>query len=202
MRQANAVHKILARPFVAVFRIVFLNLRSSRNIFLRLLTGWAFFLEFNAFPAPDSPPLSEYQTTVWRGEDGLPQSTVTCIAQSAEGYLWLGTQNGLVRFDGVKFRVFEENNTPAFKNSRIVRLLNDAGGTLWVGTEHSGLVKLGDGQFTAYKVPSRGTTHDYARVFCDDREGALWQVSCEWQLIKFQDGKFTVPSDGWNLSGG
>jgi ligand-binding sensor domain-containing protein/signal transduction histidine kinase len=130
----------------------------------------------------------------------LPQSTVTCMAQSAEGYLWLGTQNGLVRFDGVKFRVFDENNTPAFKNSRIVRLLRDAAGTLWIGTEHSGLVRFGNGQFTAYEVPSLGTTHDYARVFCDDRDGALWQVSCEWQLIKCSQGKFTVPSDSWNLS--
>jgi ligand-binding sensor domain-containing protein len=141
----------------------------------------------------------QYQTTTWRVEDGLPQSTVTCIAQSSDGYLWLGTQNGLVRFDGVKFRVFDENNTPAIKNSRIVQLLSDKEGTLWVGTEHGGLVCLRKGQFTSYEAPGRGTTHDYARVFCDDHEGALWQVSCEWQLIKFSQGQFTVFSDNWNL---
>src|ERR1700734_619223 len=83
-----------------------------------------------------SPP--EYQITSWRVEEGLPQSTVTCVAQAADGYLWLGTQNGLVRFDGVKFRVFDENNTPAIKNSRIVQLLCEKDGTVWVGTEHGG----------------------------------------------------------------
>jgi ligand-binding sensor domain-containing protein len=75
----------------------------------------------------------------------MPQSTVTCVAQSSDGYVWLGTQNGLVRFDGVKFRVFDENNKPAIKNSRIVQLLNDRDGTLWVGAEHGGLICLRQG---------------------------------------------------------
>jgi ligand-binding sensor domain-containing protein/signal transduction histidine kinase len=158
------------------------------------------FLALNNSSGRDFSPLAQYQSTIWRVEDGLPQSTVTCMAQSSDGYLWLGTQNGLVRFDGVKFRVFDENNTPAIKNSRIVQLLSDQDGTLWVGTEHGGLVCLRRGQFTSYEVPGRGTTHNYARVFCDDRQGALWQVSCEWQLIKFLQGQFTVFSDSWNLS--
>jgi ligand-binding sensor domain-containing protein/signal transduction histidine kinase len=158
------------------------------------------FLALNNSSAGDSSQVSPYQTTTWRVEDGLPQSTVTCIAQSSDGYLWLGTQNGLVRFDGVKFRVFDENNTPAIKNSRIVQLLSDKNGTLWVGTEHGGLVSLRDGQFTSYEVPGRGTTHDYARSFCADHQGALWQVSCEWQLIRFLQGHFTVLSDDWSLS--
>jgi len=174
--------------------------KLAGEFLVQLQISLFFFLALNNSSGHDFSQLSDYQTTTWRVEDGLPQSTVTCIAQSADGYLWLGTQNGLVRFDGVKFRVFDENNTPAIKNSRIVRLLSDKDGTLWVGTEHSGLVCLRNGQFTSYEVPGRGTTHDYARVFCHDREGALWQVSCEWQLIKFLNGQFTVSSDSWSLS--
>jgi ligand-binding sensor domain-containing protein/signal transduction histidine kinase len=170
------------------------------QVLVQLQVSLFFFLALNNSSGRDFSQLSEYQTTSWRVEDGLPQSTVTCIAQSSDGYLWLGTQNGLVRFDGVKFRVFDEINTSAIKNSRIVRLLSDKDGTLWVGAEHGGLVCLRKGQFTSYEVPSRGTTHDYARVFCDDRAGTLWQVSCEWQLIKFLKGQFTVFSDSWNLS--
>jgi ligand-binding sensor domain-containing protein/signal transduction histidine kinase len=170
------------------------------QVLVQLHISLVFFLAVNNSQGGDFSQLSQYQTTTWRVEDGLPQSTVTCIAQSADGYLWLGTQNGLVRFDGVKFRVFDENNTPAIKNSRIVHLLSEKDGTLWVGTEHGGLVFLREGRFTSLEVPGRGTTHDYARVFCDDREGALWQVSCEWQLIKLLQGQFTVFSDHWNLS--
>jgi ligand-binding sensor domain-containing protein/signal transduction histidine kinase len=174
--------------------------RLQGQVLVRLQLSFLFVLAFNHVSARDFSQNSQYQTTTWRVEDGLPQSTVTCIAQSLDGYLWLGTQNGLVRFDGVKFRVFDENNTPAIKNSRIVQLLSDKDGTLWVGTEHGGLVCLREGQFTSYEVPGRGTTHDYARVFCDDHQGALWQVSCEWQLIRFLQGQFSVLSDGWNLS--
>jgi ligand-binding sensor domain-containing protein/signal transduction histidine kinase len=166
---------------------------------VQLLAGFLFFAMADKSDGRDAFQLAEYQTTTWRVEDGLPQSTVTCVAQSSDGYLWLGTQNGLARFDGVRFRVFDENNTLAIKNSRIVRLVSDPDGTLWIGTEHGGLVCLRNGQFISYAVPSRGTTHDYARVFCNDPQGALWEVSCEWQLIKFFQNQFTVPSDNWQL---
>jgi ligand-binding sensor domain-containing protein/signal transduction histidine kinase len=168
---------------------------GRRNAILigRQAALWLLLWSAGGLFAGDFGQLSEYQTTVWRVEDGLPQSTVTSMAQSADGYLWLGTQNGLVRFDGVKFRVFDENNTPAIKNSRIVRLLSDKGGALWVGTEQGGLAVLRDGRFTSYETPSRGTTHNYARVFCGANDGALWEVSCEWQLLRFSQEQFTAP---------
>jgi ligand-binding sensor domain-containing protein/signal transduction histidine kinase len=200
MRHAKAVPEILVRPVFADYYTSCFIPQLSGPAFIWLWISFILIFNCSSSSGHDSVPSAEYQTTIWRVEDGLPQSTVTCVAQSAEGYLWLGTQNGLVRFDGVQFRVFDENNTPAFKNSRIVRLLCDQAGTLWVGTEHGGLVRLRDGQFTAYEVPSRGTTHDYARVFCEDHEGTLWQVSCEWQLIKCLPDKFAVLSDSWNLS--
>jgi len=200
MSRAVALPELVAGPVYADdYRSRFIPQLSGRAFLCWLLSFFSFFCGNDSF-GRDSVPFAEYQTTIWRVEDGLPQSTVTCVAQSAEGYLWLGTQNGLVRFDGVQFRVFDENNTPAFRNSRIVRLLGDPEGTLWVGTEHGGLVRLRDGQFTPFQVPSRGTTHDYARVFSEDHQGALWQVSCEWQLIKCVRGQFTVLSDNWNLS--
>lgn len=174
--------------------------RLAGETLFRLLTCLLIFAASSKADGHGAAQLSDYQTTTWRVEDGLPQSTVTSIAQSADGYLWLGTQNGLARFDGVRFVTFDENNTPAIKNSRIVRLAADKAGTLWVGTEHGGLVCLRNGQFTSYDVPSRGTTHDYARVFCNDPDGALWEVSCEWQLIKLFNGAFSVHSDNWNLT--
>jgi ligand-binding sensor domain-containing protein/signal transduction histidine kinase len=146
-------------------------------------------------------PVVHYQIDVWQTERGLPQNSVTAIAQTADGYLWLGTQDGLARFDGVRFQVFDQNNTPGMRNSRIVQLFEDRKGWLWIGTEQGGVVCLRDGEFTAYEMPSRGTTHNYARVFCNDDAGALWLVSCEWQLIRLAEGVFTVPSSNWNLAG-
>jgi len=160
-----------------------------------------FWLLGSILAAHASTPPTSYQIDVWRADDGLPQSSVTSIVQSSDGYLWLGTQNGLVRFDGVRFKVYDERNTPAIKNSRIVRLYKARDDSLWIGTEKAGLIRLRDGQFTSYELPSRQTTHNYPRVFCDDATGALWLVSCEWQLVRFGEGQFTIPSTGWHLSG-
>ncbi len=142
-----------------------------------------------------------YQFDVWQTDEGLPQSTVTSIVQTRDGYLWLGTQNGLVRFDGVSFKVFKEDNTLAIKNNRFVKLFLDREGTLWVSGEQGELLCLRNGRFTYYQMPGKGTAFSYARAICDDSEGRVWVVSCDWQLICLGKAGFTVPSADWNLKG-
>ena len=66
--------------------------------------------------------MSDYSIAVWQTEQGLPQDSVTSIVHSRDGYLWLGTYNGLVRFDGVRFKIFNTGNTPEFGDSRITSL--------------------------------------------------------------------------------
>ena len=74
----------------------------------------------------------EFVRRVWQVEDGLPQNSVLAVLQAREGYLWLGTANGLARFDGVRFKVFGlADGLPGL----LVRvLLEDREGTLWIGT--------------------------------------------------------------------
>ena len=141
-----------------------------------------------------------YQIDVWQADDGLPQGTVTSIAQTPDGYLWLGTQNGLVRFDGARFKVFNANNTPAIKNNRVVQVFADHEGALWVGAEQGNVVRCANGRFTGLEMPGRGSTFNYARVFSDDASRSLWVVSCEWQLLQLGQGGFEVRSTNWNLS--
>jgi ligand-binding sensor domain-containing protein/signal transduction histidine kinase len=144
---------------------------------------------------------SSYQYDSWQTDEGLPQGTVTSIVQTRDGYLWLGTQNGLARFDGVNFKVFNENNTPEIKNNRMVQLFVDRHGTLWVSGEEGELLRLRNGRFTYFQMPGKGTPFNYARSICDDAEGNLWVVTCEWQLIRLGKTGFTVPSTNWNLKG-
>ena len=155
----------------------------------------------SALVAATALAAANYQIDVWQADDGLPQGTVTSIAQTPDGYLWLGTQNGLVRFDGVSFRVFNENNTPGIRNNRVVQVFADRQGTLWVGAEQGHLIRFRDGEFTAFQMPGRGSTFNYARAFCDDAAGSLWVISCEWQLLHLREKGFEVPSTNWNLSG-
>jgi ligand-binding sensor domain-containing protein/signal transduction histidine kinase len=137
----------------------------------------------------------------WQVEDGLPQNSVTALAQTQSGYLWVGTQDGLARFDGMRFEVFDSHNTPAIHNRRIVQVFEDRRGALWIGTEGAGLVRLEQGQFSAFSAPNQGSAFNYARVLCDDAVGGLWMSSCENQLVHWQAGAFTVPSGHWNLAG-
>ncbi len=79
-------------------------------------------------------PLSEYTQQAWQSDSGLPQNTVRAIVQTRDGFLWLGTEAGLVRFDGSEFQVFDTTNTPALQSDTINALQEDAAGALWVGT--------------------------------------------------------------------
>ncbi|HMJ91495.1 MAG TPA: two-component regulator propeller domain-containing protein, partial [Candidatus Acidoferrum sp.] len=89
-----------------------------------------------------------FTVRVWETDDGLPQSSVLALAQTPDGYLWLGTLNGLVRFDGLRFDVFDPGNTPALEDSRVVKLSVASDGALWIKTESDGTVRLHGGQFS------------------------------------------------------
>ena len=77
---------------------------------------------------------NEFLIQKWDTSGGLPHNTVRAIAQTANGYLWLGTENGLARFDGVRFENFGRENTPLLQDPNVQFLQTDTGGTLWVGT--------------------------------------------------------------------
>ena len=72
---------------------------------------------------------------VWTSKEGLPENSVISVIQTRDGYLWLGTLNGLVRFDGNHFTVFNEYNTPGLNSDRIVYLFEDSHTNLWIGTD-------------------------------------------------------------------
>jgi len=74
--------------------------------------------------------MPEYLVDGWGTEDKLPSSTVTAIAQTPDGYLWVGTYDGLARFDGVRFVTFDSANTPELSQPRIQGLFLDVQGTL------------------------------------------------------------------------
>ena len=90
----------------------------------------------------------DYLVSVWTRDDKLPSSSVTAIAQTLDGYLWIGTYNGLARFDGVRFATFDPNNTPALQRARVRRLLPDGSGRMWINTYDGSLTLFDKGKFT------------------------------------------------------
>ena len=88
--------------------------------------------------ATDAAP--SYIIKDWGTKDGLPQSSVLAMTQTRDGYLWLGTGNGLARFDGMVFKTFHESDLTSCK---IVKLFEDGRTNLWIGTETSGVIIVG-----------------------------------------------------------
>ncbi|HEY5212853.1 MAG TPA: two-component regulator propeller domain-containing protein, partial [Acidobacteriaceae bacterium] len=87
----------------------------------------------------------------WSTEEGLPQSSVHGVAQTSDGYLWIATEGGLARFDGVSFKVFHHANEPAFASDDVCCLLATAGDGLWIGTA-DGVVQMEHGKFRRFGV--------------------------------------------------
>jgi ligand-binding sensor domain-containing protein len=105
------------------------------------------------------PATAQFRFDNWTTEQGLPQNSVVAVTQTRDGYVWLATYDGLVRFDGVRFTVYDKNNTKAFSTSRIAELYEDPTGALWVSTVMGGVLRYQNGVFTAF-TREQGLPHD------------------------------------------
>ena len=103
----------------------------------------------DAFALRSSKALHDYVHRSWTVDNGLPQSTIRAIAQTTDGYIWLSNHQGLIRFDGKQFQLYNESNTPALVGSGVSALQVSNDGGLWIGLRDSGVVKMQKGMFTA-----------------------------------------------------
>lgn len=127
-----------------------------------------------------------YQFETWDVDAGLPQSSVTAVVQSRDGYLWLGTQNGLARFDGVRFKVFSPEVTPGFPGNRITSVFEDSRRELWFGVEGGGAGRLRHGKIAAStKLPDGIGT---VTCIAEDASGAMWFGTQTGEVIRYAGG--------------
>ena len=153
-------------------------------VFLLLLSGGG-----SALALDSRRELSQFSHEVWLTENGLPQNTVHAVAQTKDGYVWIGTEEGLARFDGIKFTVFDKQNTPELRSNYIRTLLADRLGALWIGTAE-GLVRMLDGKFTLFTT-TEGLPSDTIQAVYEDRESNLW-VATATGLGLFKSGGLTT----------
>ncbi|HEX4966616.1 MAG TPA: two-component regulator propeller domain-containing protein [Thermoanaerobaculia bacterium] len=159
---------------------------SWRWIFV--LAAGSLVLAAPALPAPGGAPLPvNYHLDTWQTEQGLPQNSVTAVARTPDGYLWVGTQDGLSRFDGVRFTTFTPNNAPGLASSAITQLLVTGDGTLWIGTGGSGLSRLQHGRFTTL-TQRNGLPDNRIEALLADPDGSLW-IGTGRGLARWQGGR-------------
>jgi signal transduction histidine kinase/ligand-binding sensor domain-containing protein len=152
----------------------------------------------NVLALDPNTSITQYMRDAWTTENGLPQTTVLSIIQTRDGYLWFGTVEGLVRFNGLEFTVFDPGNTPELTRGAISTLFEDQEGALWfgtgssyaVGTKGNVLVRYKDGKFQSY---TDGFAGDPVTAICGAREGGLW-IGTLNGLYRFKDARFQAYS--------
>jgi PAS domain S-box-containing protein len=132
---------------------------------------------------------SQLTQDVWDLQAGLPHSSVDAIAQSQEGYLWIATDGGLARFDGVHFSIFDRENTPELQSNRITSLLVDHQNSLWIGTRKGGLTRYREGHFSTF-TSRNGLPGGAVTALFEDAGGELWIGTDGGGLARLSDGKF------------
>jgi signal transduction histidine kinase/ligand-binding sensor domain-containing protein len=187
LRPALTVSKI---SVVLVYRSVLKRLPALFHCACAMLLG---------LTHPDlraaSPSLPSYFTRILRAEDGLPHNAVTAITQTRDGYLWFGTYDGLARFDGASFTVFDNNNTPEMRSSRVISLFEDSEGRLWIGHEAGELTCYRDGKFYAREVDASWENRNINDIG-SDQSGEIWLLNEKGMLARVNGGLISAPSAG------
>lgn len=130
-------------------------------------------------------PLSQAQVDVWQTENGLPQNTVTSILRTRDGHLWFGTYDGLVRFDGARFTVFDGKTTPLLATGSAFALMEDRSGTLWIGRSEN-VVQYRDGVFRQVLGAELGQGTVWSLSEAPD--GTIWAGAGNG-LVRWKDGQ-------------
>ena len=158
--------------------------KLGRMFGLALLASWPF-VAGAAEPVAESPFIvDKWSTSSGPLQKKLPSGVVISVLQSRDGYLWLGTLNGLVRFDGDRFTVFDESNTPGLPNSSIVYLFEDSRGWLWAGTDGGGVAVIHDG-VVANLGFGAGARSGKVMAACEDAAGGVWLYTADGQIGRF-----------------
>ena len=119
---------------------------------------------------------AQYHIDSWTTENGLPQNIIRQVCQTPDGYLWLATMDGLVRFDGVRFVVFDRGNTPGILGNRFTSLYCMSSGEFWAGTESTGITRYRKGRFTTYTTQQGLPANEVSAVTGDDA-GQIWALA-------------------------
>lgn len=151
----------------------------------------------SAAHATAAKPLTQYHHDVWETQHGLPQNSVKAIVLRRDGYLWLGTESGLVRFDGVRFVTFDRQSKPVLKDPDVTALFEDAKGDLWIGTAQGLIFRYTREEFVS--IPSAEPLRQPVRAFYQDRGGHLWAAAgnrvgqiAQDQFVPLKDARSNV----------
>jgi ligand-binding sensor domain-containing protein len=124
----------------------------------------------------------------WQTEEGLPDNAVNDISQTPDGYLWLATLKGLVRFDGTRFRTFTPRDSPCLRSAQVRRLLAGRDGTLWIAAGAGGVSALRGGRFTSHDYPT-SVASEVVDAIGEAPDGSIWNTTWVGPVLHLVHGK-------------
>jgi signal transduction histidine kinase/ligand-binding sensor domain-containing protein len=141
--------------------------------FLRAIVVWLFLAGAFSLLAAEASSDSSYFARAWTAEDGLPENKVVGVAQTSDGFLWVATQGGVVRFDGLRFQPFETASTAGYVSSTMRILYLDRDSRVWIAKE-GGLVCVDGKRVQAFTAKEGLPQFEGQRSMAEDGEGNLW----------------------------
>ncbi|MYN45634.1 diguanylate cyclase [Pseudoduganella sp. FT93W] len=155
--------------------------RPGWTALIKLGLLWLFAMLGSGLPAQATERWAGLRDAVFQNytqAQGLPNSIATAIVEDADGFLWVGTQNGLSRWDGYRFRTYQPNPAEprSLPDNWVTALHKDGAGQLWIGTSSGGLARYDarDDHFINYRVGGQGLSHMAVNALAQDDAAGLW----------------------------
>lgn len=136
-------------------------------IFISVITS------FNVFPLDPQKRVHTYPVSQWDVDDGLPQNSVMSIIQTRDKYLWLGTERGIARFDGVNFTIFNSVKNENIRNNRTTVLMEAENGSLYTGSRGGGLNRISKDKIECL-LKEDGLKDNFVLSLFEDSRGVIW----------------------------
>jgi signal transduction histidine kinase/ligand-binding sensor domain-containing protein len=143
--------------------------------------------------------LADLYHTAWTFKDGAP-AEIYALAQTTDGFLWLGTATGLFRFDGIRFEPYKPQSGQAFPQRSVASLFAVSDGGLWVGYRYGGVSFIKNGAVTDYGKPEGLPSHAIL-AFARDRQGAIWIAAGKDGLARLEGSRWRKIGTDWGFAG-
>ncbi len=142
----------------------------------------------HSFALDPNKRITQYDIKVYTAKDGLPMNSLKKVFQASRGYIWIGTQEGLVRFDGVEFKTYDKSKYPGLTCNFIMDITEDSNGNLWLATQGGGISCFDGFKFTTYDT-SDGLANNIVNKIVIGKDGTIW-AGTENGLSRFKDDQF------------
>src|SRR5580700_3038963 len=172
-----------------------------RTVFVRAAWIWLALRAAWTFAAPDpllqtltgSSP--DYVVTTWQMPHGLPSDRVRAVLPTRDSHIWVATFNGAAQFDGIRFRQYNEANTPALRNSLVNCLIEDPAARLWMGSDTGEITWRDQDGFHALAVPANWPSWPVEH-FARAADGTLWVLNRDGWMLRIRNLESTVVNGG------